>query len=646
MTAAESPVLRGLDRLSGGLSALSAWAGRSVAWLTTALVLLICYDVLMRYLFSYTKVWMQEVEWHFFALVFLLGAAYTLKEDRHVRVDVFFARMGETWQARINLLGTLLFLVPFCAIVLKTSWAYALESWRIGEASPEPGGLPARYLIKGSITLGYVLLGLQALSELIQALRRLRRREALIFLGLAVAGSLALAWLLSGQAPLPPREPLVAILLFGLIFVLILAGYPVAFTLGGVATLFGLIFLGPGVFNFLPSRFMGTMTNLILMAVPLFVYMGIMLEKSGLAEQMLETMALLFGKYRGGLAYAVILVGAMLAASTGIVGATVITMGLISLPTMLKRGYRPELATGTIAASGTLGQIIPPSVVLVLLGSVLNVSVGDLFKAAIVPGLLLVGCYLLYVRGVTWLRPQWAPAMPPEEVAAFRAQAGKDMARRLLVAFLLPLGLIVAVLGSIFAGIASPTEAAAVGALGATLLTFFAAKDRKGNRLSILKEVMQQTTQITSMVFMILMGATVFALVFRLMGGDRYLVDLIEGANLSPTAFLLLVMAVVFVAGFFIDFIEIIFIIVPVVAPLFVAMDIDLVWIGILLALNLQTSFLSPPFGFSLFYLKGVAPPEVKTQHLYRGIVPFLIIQVVFLVLAVLFPGLVTGLVG
>jgi tripartite ATP-independent transporter DctM subunit len=425
-----------------------------------------------------------------------------------------------------------------------------------------------------------------------------------------------------------------AIVLFVCIFILILSGYPVAFTLGGLSIIFGLLFLGPEYFNFLPLRIMGTVTNPVLLAVPLFIFMGIMLEKSGLAESLLETMAMLFGSVKGGLAISVVIVGALLAASTGIVGATVITMGLISLPTMLKRGYSTELATGTIAASGTLGQIIPPSVVLVLLGSVLNVSVGDLFAAALIPGVLLVACYILYIVIFAIINPEKAPSMPAEEIAAFR---GTGFFMRVLKAFFLPLILIVAVLGSILAGIASPTEASAIGAFGATLLTIIQGKFS----LNTLKEVMRETSHLTTMVFIILLGATTFALVFRGMGGDDYLIELIESSNLSPMAFLFLVMLVVFIAGFFIDFIEIIFIIVPVVGPIFVNYDMNLIWIGILLALNLQTSFLSPPFGFSLFYLKGVAPDGVTTQHLYRGIIPFVLIQLVFLIVVILFPDIV-----
>jgi len=330
----------------------------------------------------------------------------------------------------------------------------------------------------------------------------------------------------------------------------------------------------------------------------------------------------------------VVIVGALLAASTGIVGATVITMGLISLPTMLKRGYRAELATGTIASSGTLGQIIPPSVVLVLLGDVLGVSVGDLFRAAIIPGFLLVLCYVIYILVYANINPSYAPPIDEQERKAFFET---DFLSKFFKAFFLPLLLIVAVLGSIFEGIASPTEAAAVGAFGATLLTIAQGK----LSLDVVKHVCKETMMLTSMVFIILVGATTFSYVFREMGGDIYLMELIENSDLSMMMFLFLVMVVVFIAGFFIDFIEIIFIIVPVIAPVFESMGVDLIWIGILLALNLQTSFLSPPFGFALFYLKGVAPEGVTTGHLYRGVVPFLIIQFVFLMMVMFFPKVI-----
>lgn len=427
------------------------------------------------------------------------------------------------------------------------------------------------------------------------------------------------------------------LILFAVLFILLLFGYPVAFTLGGVSFILGYLTFGIHFFNLLPLRIWGVMTNYVLIAVPLFVYMGVMLEKSGLAEELLETMALLFGRLRGGLAISVVVVGAMLGASTGIVGATVVTMGLLSLPTMLKRGYRPELSTGTISASGTLGQIIPPSIVLVLLGSILNVSIGDMFMGAVIPGFALVFLYLIWIVVIAMTKPDWAPTMPKEELDRFR---GRAMVRRVLQAFVLPLLLVFAVLGSIFAGIASPTEAAAVGALGATVLTIVQGKFS----YETLKSVMAGTTHLTCMVFIILVGATSFGLVFRGMRGDDYLTRLIMDANMGPHTFLALVMVIIFIAGFFIDFIEITFIIVPVVAPIFVTFGVDLLWLGILIAMNLQTSFLTPPFGFSLFYLKGVAPPEIRTGQIYRGIVPFIVIQLVGLGLVIFFPEMATWL--
>jgi len=324
------------------------------------------------------------------------------------------------------------------------------------------------------------------------------------------------------------------------------------------------------------------------------------------------------------------------------VGATVVTMGLISLPTMLKRGYKPELATGVIASSGTLGQIIPPSVVLILLAEQISsstrgksqVDVGSLFQAALLPGVALVFAYILYVIVISRVKPDWAPAMPQGEIDKLK---GDGFLGRIVKAFFLPLLLIVSVLGSIFAGIASPTEAAAVGAMGATILTVLQGKFK----VDILKQVMRQTMVLTSMVFFILLGATTFTLVFRLLGGDEYLINLITSSNLSPMMFLAIVMVIIFIVGFFIDFIEIIFIFVPVITPIFDVYEIDMLWIGILMALNLQTSFLTPPFGFSLFYLKGVSPPEISTGILYRGIVPFIIIQIIFLLIIILFPDII-----
>ena len=417
----------------------------------------------------------------------------------------------------------------------------------------------------------------------------------------------------------------IALILFIGVIILILFGYPVAITLGGISVLAGLIFFDIDFFYLVSLRIFGIMNNFVLLAVPLFIFMGLTLEKSGIAEKLLETMAILFGKIRGGLAYSVILVGGMLAASTGIVGATVVTMGLISLPTMLKRGYSPQIATGVIASSGTLGQIIPPSVVLVLLGSVLNISVGDLFTSALLPGVTLVFLYIIYITIISIIYPERVPAMPPEIIKKFNKNSNLY---DIINAFLLPFFLIFAVLGSIFFGIASPTEAAGIGALGALLLSYL----HGGIDIKKLNKISSETMRLTSIVFMILLGATAFSLVFRGLEGDKYLVDLITSSNLTPEMFTILILIIVFIAGFFIDFIEIIFIIVPVISPILISLDIDLLWIGIMLAINLQTSFLTPPFGFSLFYLKSVSPKNVKTSDIYLGIIPYVMIQIIFLV--------------
>ena len=418
--------------------------------------------------------------------------------------------------------------------------------------------------------------------------------------------------------------------MFVVMTLLLLIGFPVAFTLLGTALFFGLVGFGWGFFQLLPLRIWGIMSNFTLVAVPLFIFMGVMLERSGIAGELLETMGGLFGRLRGGLAVSVVVVGALLGASTGIVGATVVTMGLLALPTMLKHHYSPELATGSITASGTLGQIIPPSIVLVLLGDIIGVSVGDLFMAAVIPGLILVALYCIYILVTARLHPERAPALTSVEVGM----------GRVFRAMVPPLVLMVAVLGSIFAGIASPTEAAGVGATGATLLCIV---NRRFN-LEVLREVMEATTQLTSMVFVILAGAAAFGLVFRGLGGDQVIRGFLLHLPFGKWGILATVMAVIFVVGFFLDFIEITFIHIPVLAPVLHHLGFDAVWFAILFAMNLQTSFLTPPFGFALFYLKGVAPPGVTTEHIYKGIVPFVLLQLVALVIVVLVPQAATWL--
>lgn len=425
---------------------------------------------------------------------------------------------------------------------------------------------------------------------------------------------------------------LLPVWMFLVLTVLLLAGFPVAFTLLGTSLCFGLIGFGWGFFNLLPLRIWGIMNNGTLLAVPLFIFMGVMLERSGLAEELLDTMGMLFGRIKGGLAVSVVIVGTLLGASTGIVGATVVTMGLLAVPIMLKRGYRTELACGTVAASGTLGQIIPPSIVLILIGDIVGVPVGDLFLGAVLPGLMLVALYIVYILIYAHLRPASAPTI------AWGDGQGM-MWSRVAKALFPPLFLMVAVLGSIFAGIASPTEAAAVGAVGATGL----ALAHGGFSVKMVDEVARSTMQLTSMVFIILVGAAAFGLVFRGTGGDglvRHALGALS-AGLGPWSVLAIVMLFIFVIGFFLDFIEITFIHVPVLAPVMIDLGIDPLWLCILIAVNLQTSFLTPPFGFSLFYLRAVSPPGVTTAHIYRGIIPFVLLQLVGLLLVFFFPGLV-----
>ena len=448
------------------------------------------------------------------------------------------------------------------------------------------------------------------------------------------------------------------LILFGVVALVLMLGYPVAFTLGGVSLLFafgGEYFevFDDAFLEALPNRLYGIMTNETLIAVPLFVFMGVMLERSKVAEDLLDTMAALFGRLRGGLGISVTLVGMLLAASTGIVGATVVTMGLLSLPTMIKRNYDPAVAAGTICASGTLGQIIPPSIILVLLGDVLSsayqqaqldmgiwdlktVSVGDLFVGAVIPGLGLVAMYLLYLLVVAFFRPDKVPPAPG------LAGDGRSLGRRVVTVLLPPLLLIVAVLGSILAGMATPTEAASVGAVGAMLLAI----QRRQFNLDSLREVMQSTVKVTSMVFLIFIGAAVFSLVFRGFGGDDLVEELLHNLPGGVVGAVAVVMLLMFLLGFILDFIEITFVVVPIVGPILLAMGLDPVWLGIMIAINLQTSFLTPPFGFALFYLRGVAPEGVTTSAIYRGVIPFILIQLIMLAMLAWWPQLATWLPG
>ncbi|WP_346774312.1 TRAP transporter large permease subunit [Psychromonas sp. SA13A] len=445
--------------------------------------------------------------------------------------------------------------------------------------------------------------------------------------------------------------------LFAFAFIILLIGYPVAFALAGSALLFALVGFATDTFDSvfleaIPNRIQGILANDLLIAIPLFVFMGVMLEKSKIAEELLDTMGQVFGGKPGGLGLSVLIVGMLLAASTGIVGATVVTMGLLALPTMLKRGYSPQVATGVICASGTLGQIIPPSIVLVLLGDVISssyqqaqldqgifspesVTVGDLFLGALLPGILLVSLYALYIIAIAIIAPKKVPPIPADE-----RKVSRELWMQVLTVLIPPIGLIVLVLGSILGGIATPTEAASVGSIGAIIL----AKLKKTLTFPVLQKVLRSTTEVTSMVFMILIGASIFSLVFRGFGGDDLVREFLTNLPGGVFGAVFLVMLVMFLLGFFLDFIEITFVVIPIVAPILLAMGIDPVWLGIMIALNLQTSFLTPPFGFSLFYLRGVAPDSVSTPQIYRGVIPFIGIQIVVIGLLAYYPQLATWL--
>jgi tripartite ATP-independent transporter DctM subunit len=428
------------------------------------------------------------------------------------------------------------------------------------------------------------------------------------------------------------------LMFIGALFLLAI-GYPVAFSLGATALLFTLIGMAVGTFDpifwsAMPEQIFGIMNNFTLLAIPYFIFIGSMLEKSGIAENLLETMGILFGRLRGGLAIAVILVGALLAATTGVVAATVVAMGLISLPTMLRYGYNHALAAGVITASGTLGQIIPPSVVLVVLGDQLGVSVGDLFLGSVIPGLMMTAAFLIHVLIFAFFRPDLAPPLPAQ------VRQAPGLAMRVLKVMIPPILLIFMILGSIFFGIATPTEAGAVGCLGAIAL---ASANRQLN-WSSLREVCDVTLRTTCMVVFILIGSKAFSLVFRGLGGERLVREWFTNLPGGAIGFLVISMAIVFILGFFIDFFEIVFIVVPMFVPIAQQFNLDLVWFGVILGANMQTSFLTPPFGFALFYLRGVAPPEVRTEEIYQGAIPFIILQLIVMVLLILFPGIVSFL--
>lgn len=608
------------------IDTLTKKIGFLTAILALILALLIGYDAMMRYLFSAGSIALQEVEWHLFDIVFLFGLSYALKHDKHVRVDIMFSHYSTQTKAMVQILSMLFLLIPFSLYFLSGSYDMLVQSYMQNEVSSDPGGLGYRFLIKGVLFVAFVLLVLQAISESIKAYAKLESKTNLF---LILAGML-LFLIFSSQNLAFWIDPL--LLMFLLTLFLLMIGFQVAFVFAGVALFFALISdeLGVHVLDMLPYRVYGIMGNITLMSVPLFVLMGLILEKSKVAEDLLLSMGKLFGGIRGGLAISVVVVGAILAASTGIVGASVVMMSLIALPLMLKHKYSPELVTGSIAASGTLGQIIPPSIVLIVLGDQMHLSVGDLFRAALVPGLLLIGLYILYILIYAYFNKEVAPAIHNEE------KYSKVLWEALKV-MVAPLLLIMAVLGSIFAGIASPTESAAIGVIGALLLALY----KRRFSFELLRYASLESVKLTSMIFMILIGATAFSLVFNELGGDVMAMEFFRDEVGDKWTFILIAMLVIFLLGFFIDFIEIAFVVVPILVPIAHAFGIDPVWFAILIALNLQASFLTPPFGFALFFLKGAAGNLVTTWQIYRGVIPFILLQLVALLIIVMFPNLI-----
>lgn len=617
------------------LDRISKYAGFMAAFLVVVLSLLVAYDAVMRYLFSSGSIALQEVEWHLFDVVFLLGLTYALKHDKHVRVDIFFERYSKESRAIVQILSMLLLVIPFSLVFLSDSIDMLTQSYLQNEISSDPGGLTHRYLIKGVLVLSFILLIIQALSEVFKALQRLKSKITLLCV-------LGIVSLLGGLVYTANHYDMAywfdpVLLMFALTLFLLMAGFQVAFVFAGVALLFAAISneVGLSTLEMLPYRTYGIMGNATLLAVPLFIFMGLILEKSKMAEGLLLSMGKLFGSIRGGLAISVVLVGAILAASTGIVGASVVMMSLIALPLMLKHNYSPALASGSIAASGTLGQLIPPSIVLIILGDQMHLSVGDLFRAAVVPGLLLIVLYVIYILIISYINKDIAPAIVSDEAyGTVLKEAVKEI--------IPPLLLIGVVLGSIFAGIASPSESAAIGVLGAMLL----ALSKRNFSYEMLRYAAIETVKLTAMIFMILIGATAFSLVFNELGGGDMAMEFFSsdgglGDMGDKWMFILIAMLVIFLLGFFIDFIEIAFVFVPILVPIVASFGIDPVWFAILIAMNLQASFLTPPFGFALFYLKGAAGDKVSTGAIYKGVIPFIGLQLLALLIIIFYPDLI-----
>ncbi len=643
--------------------------GNVVMWANLLLVAAIVIQVTLRYLLNQNYPKLDEIQWHFYGLVTMIGISYALVTDSHVRVDILYMQLSRRAQRIIEVVGILALLTPFIYLMIDQGYDYFYESWRVAERSSSPTGLPARWALKAIIPTSFALLGFAALARLIHDGRALflnfeeeRNGKGLraIFWTAIVFGvvTFALSFLVEST------EEKLVIAMFLTFIMLLFTGFPVAWTLAGVGVLFcGLAYLfDNGMMNWtgleetltgldyltlgaVVNRVYATMSNAVLVALPMFIFMGLMLDESGVAEKLMAAMQRLFGTVRGGLAITVTLIGIILAASTGIIGASVVLLGVLSLPSMVEQKYRPSLAAGVVSASGTLGILIPPSIMLVIMADQMALSVGDLFMAAVFPGVILGVLYLTYIFIIALLDKKAAP------VPAGAVKPDLNAIKDVLIAVLPTLALILAVLGSIFAGLTTPTEASGVGALGATLL---AAGYRKLT-FRKLKNVLKSTFNTTAYIFAIFLGATVFSYVLRELGGDTLIEEMITGTGLGPTGTIFMILFIVFLLGFVLDWIEITLIALPLMRPIVNSLGLDipgygaidepaLIWFVILVAVTLQTSFLTPPVGFALFYLKGVCPPQIKLTDIYKGIIPFVLLQLLGLLVVYLWPPLATWL--
>lgn len=643
--------------------------GHVVMWTNLLLIGAIFSQVALRYALNQNYPKLDEIQWHFYGLVTMVGISYALVTDSHVRVDLVHMQLSRRTQRIIEVVGILTLLVPFIYLMIDQGADYFFESLRVNERSSSPTGLPARWALKAVIPASFILLALAALARLIHDVHGLwknpehertgakLRRVLLVLFCFAVVGT-ALTFLVE------TTEEKLVVAMFLTFIALLFSGYPVAWVLAGVGVAYcGLAYLFDNdlmLWTGLESTFTGldyltlgavvnrvyaTMSNAVLVALPMFIFMGLMLDESGVAERLMTSMQRLFGTVRGGLAITVTLIGIILAASTGIIGASVVLLGVLSLPSMMQQKYSPELAAGVVSASGTLGILIPPSIMLVIMADQMALSVGDLFMAAVFPGVIIGVLYLLYIFILAQVKPDVAPV--PEGAKRPDWAAVRDV----LFAVVPTMLLIMSVLGSIFAGLATPTEASGIGALGATLL---AIGYRKLN-FSKLWNVLVSSFNTTAYIFAIFLGATVFSYVLRELGGDELIESVVEGTGLGPNGTVLFILFIVFLLGFVLDWIEITLIILPLMRPIINGLGLDipgfgvldepaLIWFVILVAVTLQTSFLTPPVGFALFYLKGVCPPEIGLMNIYRGIIPFVLLQLTGLAIVFLWPVIATWL--